>query len=105
MLGQAIAKHRRERGMTQDFLAMVIGVSRQAMQFYEQGRREPPMETLIRIAHAVDRPVSALVAELDGLVVPAREVRRRDGRIVLGVGDQGEAGERDGGSERPPLAG
>lgn len=50
MIGQRIAALRRERGMSQAQLAQQLKISPSAMGMYEQGRREPSMETVISIA-------------------------------------------------------
>lgn len=75
-LGRIIGKRRRARGLTQADLAAVVGVSLKTMSHYELGQREPPIETLIRISHACDMPLSAFVSPLDTVHPPLREVRK-----------------------------
>ena len=50
MIGPRIAALRRERGMSQAELAADIQVSPSALGMYEQGRREPAMETVVAMA-------------------------------------------------------
>lgn len=50
MLGARIALLRRNRSMSQLALAQALGVSASAVGMYEQGRREPPLETVVRLA-------------------------------------------------------
>lgn len=50
MLGARIAALRREAGLSQAELASRLKVSPSALGMYEQGRREPSMETLVQIA-------------------------------------------------------
>lgn len=50
MLGARIAALRREAGLSQAELAKRLQISPSAMGMYEQGRREPSMETLVAIA-------------------------------------------------------
>ena len=50
MLGQRIAALRRQRGLSQAELAACLGISASAMGMYEQGRREPSADTLVRLA-------------------------------------------------------
>lgn len=50
MLGQRIAALRRQRGLSQAELAAYLGISASAMGMYEQGRREPSADTLVRLA-------------------------------------------------------
>lgn len=50
MLGARIAALRRDAGMSQAQLANALGISPSAMGMYEQGRREPSIETLVAMA-------------------------------------------------------
>ena len=50
MLGARIAALRREAGLSQAQLALRLGISPSAMGMYEQGRREPSMETVVAMA-------------------------------------------------------
>ena len=50
MLGARIAALRREVGLSQAQLALRLGISPSAMGMYEQGRREPSMETVVAMA-------------------------------------------------------
>jgi len=52
-LGEEIAKARRKAGMTQGQLEDAIGVSRQTIGLYENGKTPPPFETLASIASAL----------------------------------------------------
>ena len=50
MLGARIAALRRRAGLSQAELAARLRVSPSTMGMYEQGRREPPVETLVSLA-------------------------------------------------------
>ncbi len=50
MLGTRIAALRRQAGMSQSQLARQLGISPSAVGMYEQGRREPAAEMLVRLA-------------------------------------------------------
>ena len=50
MFGARIALLRRNRSMSQLELARALGISASAVGMYEQGRREPPLETVVRLA-------------------------------------------------------
>ena len=50
MLGQRISILRRRAGLSQSELARRLQISASAMGMYEQGRREPSMDTLVAIA-------------------------------------------------------
>ncbi|NLC77487.1 MAG: helix-turn-helix transcriptional regulator [Clostridia bacterium] len=49
-LGQRLKRLRMQKGMTQEQLAEVIGISRSALSMYELNQREPDLSTLIAIA-------------------------------------------------------
>lgn len=50
MLGARIALLRRSSGMSQSQLADQLGISPSAIGMYEQGRREPAVETIVALA-------------------------------------------------------
>ena len=50
MLGERIAALRRDTGMSQAELAKKLGVSPSTVGMYEQGRREPALDTLVELA-------------------------------------------------------
>ena len=50
MIGTRIAALRRDAGMSQADLARALGVSPSAVGMYEQGRREPSVETLVHLS-------------------------------------------------------
>lgn len=50
MLGARIAALRRQAGMNQGELAKKLGISPSTVGMYEQGRREPSAEMLVRLA-------------------------------------------------------
>lgn len=49
-LGQALKAHRAARGMTQEFVAEALGVSRQAVSKWEQGHSDPSTSNLLALA-------------------------------------------------------
>lgn len=52
MLGERIAALRRRAGLSQAELAQRLQISASAMGMYEQGRREPSVDTLVAMAEA-----------------------------------------------------
>ncbi len=56
-----IKEYRRARGMTAKQLAECVGVAESTMSLYENGKREPDFETLLRIVAALDASVDALL--------------------------------------------
>lgn len=53
MLGARIAALRRGAGFSQAQLAAILQISPSAMGMYEQGRREPSVQILVRMAGAL----------------------------------------------------
>ena len=56
---------RKARGYTQNKLAMKSGLSRQAIVVIESGQKSPTLNTLAKIANAIDVTVSQLIGESD----------------------------------------
>ena len=67
-IGQQIRKYRKESHLSQKELGTRLGVSQQNIAQYENGRRIPKLETIKKIAAALDIPLS----ELDPRSVEAR---------------------------------
>ena len=62
--GQRIRSERKLKGLTQEALGQKLGVSGAAIAQYETGRRKPKMDTLRRIAKALDIDVNKLSQSL-----------------------------------------
>lgn len=56
---------RKARGYTQNKLAIKSGLSRQAIVVIESGQKSPTLNTLAKIANALDVTVSQLIGESD----------------------------------------
>ena len=56
-VGELIKRKRKEKGLTQDELAKMLGVSRPAVCQFEKETAHPRFETLQKIADALDVPV------------------------------------------------
>lgn len=61
-LGARIAAQRKTQAITQVELAEKLGISQQAMNSFEKGRRRVPVSLLPVIAQALDTTLDALVA-------------------------------------------
>ena len=59
---------RKLKGITLDEVAEDIGITKQALSYYETEKREPKKETWIKLADYYDVPVSYLMGLPDGLV-------------------------------------
>lgn len=56
---------REKRGITQEQLANMVGISRAALSHYEKGRREPDYDTLSKIADFFKVSIDYLVGRTD----------------------------------------
>lgn len=64
LVGQNIARIRKERGLTQEQLADRSGFSQQYLSGLEQGRRNPTILTVYEIASALGaQPIELLIDE------------------------------------------
>lgn len=62
-VGKMIAQIRKERGLSQMQLADRLGLTKQAISNYENGRREPDYVTLEAIADELNVPITFLISE------------------------------------------
>jgi transcriptional regulator with XRE-family HTH domain len=74
-LGQRIAAQRKAQGITQVELAERLGISQQAMNSFEKGRRRVPVSLLPLIAQTLETTLDALVAH-DATPVAAAPKKR-----------------------------
>lgn len=68
-LGQAVGMLREQRGLTQEALSSLAGISRSHLTLIENGHKVPRLDTMWNIADALDMPLSRLIGaaeELDG---------------------------------------
>ena len=66
MLGTRIAALRREAGLSQAELAQRLQVSPSALGMYEQERREPSMQTLVKLARELGVSPLTILQDRDG---------------------------------------
>ena len=81
MLGQRISILRRRAGLSQSELARRLQISASALGMYEQGRREPSMDTLVAIAEQLQVSTDFL---LTGKIRTAQE----DARMIENLLDR-----------------
>lgn len=60
-LGKQIRKHRLKRGLTSEQLAEAVNLSAESIRHYECGYKAPGVETLIRIANALNVSMDELL--------------------------------------------
>jgi len=74
VLSENIKHLRKQKGMTQEDLANAIGIKRSLVGAYEEGRAEPPLDNLTRIANLFELAIDSLVtfdlAKSEGKNIP-----------------------------------
>ena len=65
LLNENLSRIRRERGLTQESLAIKLNVVRQTISKWENGTAVPDADTLCRIADALDASVAELLGSLE----------------------------------------
>lgn len=87
-IGSQLRHFRKQRGWTQTDLAEKAGLKRTALGAYEEGRAEPRLAALVRLAHVLD-------VSLDALVLGGTENRmEQDIRVLPIPVEKGEYRER-----------
>ena len=63
IFGKKLKELRTERGLSQRKLGEVFNVCNQTISFWENGSREPDLDTLVLIAHFFEISLDELLAE------------------------------------------
>ena len=71
--GQIIGILRTRRGMSQEVLSGLAGISRSHLAMIENGRKKANVETLWRIAAALDMPLSDLIRMVEETISTAQK--------------------------------
>lgn len=61
---QPLVAARKERGLSQEDIARMVGITRQFYGMVEAGLKKPSIDVALRIAGALERPVEELFADL-----------------------------------------
>jgi transcriptional regulator with XRE-family HTH domain len=69
--GEAIREMRKQRGISQESLALMCGLDRTYISGIERGVRNPSLTNILRIAAALQVAPAELFAGLEGLRIPA----------------------------------
>ena len=72
--GDMIRKYRTEKGLTQKKLGELCGIADSNIREYESGNQNPKIETLQKIADALDIPVNRLLA---GKIISRDELKEK----------------------------
>ena len=65
IVGAVIAKFRNSKGLSQEILSGLADIGRTHLSAIERGERKPTLETLYRIATALDVNMSDIVKEIE----------------------------------------
>lgn len=65
LVGSVIAGQRKAKGLSQEVLSGLAGLDRTHYSKIERGLRIPTIETLFKIAHALDIPAHQLVYAIE----------------------------------------
>lgn len=65
LIGNVIQRFRNEKGMSQEVLSGLAGLDRTHYSKIERGLRSPTIDTLFKIAQALDVPPHELVKEIE----------------------------------------
>ena len=79
-LSKNIKRYRTQNNITQEQLAEKINVTRQAVSNWENGKTEPDIETLTKIAQIFDISIDELV---DGIPTGIKELRGKRTHLYL----------------------
>ncbi len=64
-VGEVIADFRKKKGVSQEVLSGLADIGRTHLSAIERGERKPTLETLFRIANALDVKMSDIVSEIE----------------------------------------
>jgi transcriptional regulator with XRE-family HTH domain len=81
ILGQGLARRRREAGLTQEQVAARMGTTQEAISRIEAGRRLPNVAIVDRYAQAIGKPIILVFGELRAPVT-SQERRKRVERAL-----------------------
>lgn len=64
-VGEVIADFRKKKGISQEVMSGLADIGRTHLSAIERGERKPTLETLFRIANALDVKMSDIVSEIE----------------------------------------
>ena len=63
--GKILRQLRKETGLTQERLALEADLRRTYVSILELGQQQPSLSTILKLAHALNRPATELVAAVE----------------------------------------
>ena len=70
IVGEVIAGFRKKKGISQEVLSGLADIGRTHLSAIERGERKPTLETLYRIAAALDIRMSDIVIAIENRIPP-----------------------------------
>lgn len=68
IVGEVIAEFRKEKGISQEVLSGLADIGRTHLSAIERGERKPTLETLYRIACALDIKMSEIIKQIENRI-------------------------------------
>lgn len=65
IVGHVIQKIREQKGLSQEVVSGLADIGRTHLSAIERGLRKPTLETLFRLAEALDMPASEIVRQIE----------------------------------------
>lgn len=65
IVGHVIQKIREQKGLSQEVVSGLADIGRTHLSAIERGQRKPTLETLFRLAEALDMPASEIVRQIE----------------------------------------
>lgn len=65
IVGEVIAENRKKKGISQEVMSGLADIGRTHLSAIERGERKPTLETLYRIANALNMKMSELVVQIE----------------------------------------
>lgn len=78
--GKVLRRLRKEAGLTQEQLGLEADLRRTYVSILELGQQQPSLNTLIKLARALDRPASSVVAAVEEELVVLSEPPGKRGK-------------------------
>jgi transcriptional regulator with XRE-family HTH domain len=73
--GEVLRARRKEAGLSQEKLALDVGLERTFISMMERGQRQPSLTTLLKIAPALGCEAADLVADVERLIEKRKSKR------------------------------
>lgn len=73
IVARVIRERRKDKGLSQEVLSGLAGLDRTHYSKIERGQRTPSIDTLFKIAHALEMPPHQLIMDIERAVAPKKD--------------------------------